>query len=653
MVMKSCLLKSVFILILAAACLSAVYAADNEQVRDRRFGGNRSTWNGFGRYDFQCDSRKCIVVVPGAAAQGLPWIWRARFFGHQPQTDIALLERGFHLVYMDVAGLYGSPRAVAHWNVFYKYLTKEHGFAKKPALEGMSRGGFIIYNWAAQNPDKVACIYGDAPVCDFKSWPGGKGAGKGSPADWQRCIKAYNLSEDRALNFKHNPIDNLKPLAEHNVGLLNICGAADKVVPIDENTNILRERYKALGGNITVMAKPGIGHHPHSFKDPTLIANFILKHTTGNVEYFTLRNKLQNSRIKFQQGKTARVVFMGGSITNMNGWRIMVGESLQKRYPDTEFDFINAGIPSTDSTLGAFRLADTVFCKGPVDLLFVEYAVNDFHNNRNATARTRGMEGVIRGALNRNPDLDIIMMHFIDPQYMPMINTGTIPPVIASHEKVADHYTITSLNLAQEVTERINFGEFTWKDDFRNLHPSPFRHRLYNASIDRLLDAAWKKPSPTNTQVIPHKIPAKPIDPLSYYKGRYIDIKQADIINGWKIDPAWTTNQGGTRPRFRDIPMLTTESPEATIKLDFTGTAIGILVVAGFDAGILEYSIDNAPAKSIDQFTQWSGGLHIPWAYMLESELKPGNHTLTLRTTNKKNDQSKGFACRIVKFLAN
>jgi hypothetical protein len=36
----------------------------------------------------------------------------------------------------------------------------------------MSRGGLIIYNCAVANPEKVAAIYGDAPVMDFKSWPG-------------------------------------------------------------------------------------------------------------------------------------------------------------------------------------------------------------------------------------------------------------------------------------------------------------------------------------------------------------------------------------------------------------------------------------------------------------------------------------------------
>lgn len=243
------------------------------------FPGTKSNWNGYERYDFVVDGRNSIVVVPQTAAPGKPWIWRARFWGHEPQTDLSLLARGFHLVYMDVADLYGCPKAVAHWNAFYQYLTEEHGFAKKAVLEGMSRGGLIIYNWAAANPEKVACIYADAPVCDFKSWPGGKGRGRGSPADWQKCLKAYGLSEEEALAYRHNPIDNLAPLAKIGVPLLHVCGAADDVVPMDENTNILADRYTKLGGSILVIAKPGVGHHPHSLKDPAPIVEFIWKHT--------------------------------------------------------------------------------------------------------------------------------------------------------------------------------------------------------------------------------------------------------------------------------------------------------------------------------------------------------------------------------------
>ena len=233
---------------------------------------------GFARYDFTLDGHKCIVVAPKKPAAGKPWIWRARFFGHQPQTDAALLAAGFHVAYIDVSNLFGSPKAVARWNRLYAYLTTQHGFSKRPALEGMSRGGLIIYNWAAANPKKVSCIYGDAPVCDFKSWPGGKGKGKGSAGTWATCLKIYGLTEAEAMAYRGNPTDNLKPLARAKVPLLTVCGAADRVVPMEENTAVLAKRYRALGGKITVIAKEGVGHHPHSLKDPKPIVDFILKH---------------------------------------------------------------------------------------------------------------------------------------------------------------------------------------------------------------------------------------------------------------------------------------------------------------------------------------------------------------------------------------
>ena len=243
------------------------------------FPGQESQWNGYERYDFEIDGQKCLVVEPKTEAEGRPWIWRARFFGHEPQVDLALLSRGFHVAYMDVAGLFGSPKAVNHWNAFHEYLTEEHGFSGKPALEGMSRGGLIIFNWAAANPDKVACIYGDAPVCDFKSWPGGKGIGRGSPTEWRKCVDAYGLTEEEGTAYRANPIDNLRPLAEAGVPLLHVCGDSDQVVPMAENTRIVQQRYRELGGKIKVIVKKGVGHHPHCLKDPTPIVQFILEST--------------------------------------------------------------------------------------------------------------------------------------------------------------------------------------------------------------------------------------------------------------------------------------------------------------------------------------------------------------------------------------
>ncbi len=230
--------------------------------------GKKSSFHAFDMYDFRVDDLKCRVVVPKKGAEGKPWIWRARFFGHQPQADIALLEKGYHVVYCDVGGLFGSPEAVARWDAFYDYLTKKHGFAKKTTLEGMSRGGLIIFNWAAKNPEKVHSIYGDAPVLDFKSWPGVNDA----------ILSNYGLTKEEAQSYKGNPVDNLKPLVDAGVAVLLVVGDADTVVPIAQNASVVEKRYKELGGHIVMIHKPGVGHHPHSLKDPKPIVDFVLKH---------------------------------------------------------------------------------------------------------------------------------------------------------------------------------------------------------------------------------------------------------------------------------------------------------------------------------------------------------------------------------------
>jgi len=243
--------------------------------------GKRSVWEGFERYDFEVDQRPALVVLPRLAAPGKPWVWEGEFFGHKPAPDVALLGKGFHVVYMSVPDMLGSPKAVQHWNVFYAELTIRYGLAKKAALVGLSRGGLYCYNWAAANPDKVACIYGDAPVSDFKSWPGGKGKGKGSPRDWKLVMEQYGFaSEAEALGYDKNPVDNLARLAEAKVPLLHVFGDADDVVPWEENTGLVADRYRKLGGEIQLIRKPGVGHHPHGLDDSTPIVEFILRHTT-------------------------------------------------------------------------------------------------------------------------------------------------------------------------------------------------------------------------------------------------------------------------------------------------------------------------------------------------------------------------------------
>jgi len=245
--------------------------------------GTKAVWiEPFEKCDFEAGGKPVTVVCPRRPLPGLPWAWKGEFLDAFPGTELALLENGFHIVYMSYPNMFGCPEVVRQWNELYGFLTDNCSFGSKPAMIGLSRGGLYCYQWAIANPDKVACIYGDAPVCDMRSWPGGKGKGCGSMEDWERVLDVFGFaSEAEAMAYDGNPVDNLAVLAAHRIPILHVYGDADEVVPWDENTGVVAERYREMSGDITLIAKPGCGHHPHGLSDPAPIVEFILKHTIG------------------------------------------------------------------------------------------------------------------------------------------------------------------------------------------------------------------------------------------------------------------------------------------------------------------------------------------------------------------------------------
>jgi pimeloyl-ACP methyl ester carboxylesterase len=214
------------------------------------FTGPHSEWHGFSRYDFSMDEntmevtplapnekpagRRCIIVTPLSPAPGNPWSWRGVYWDHEPQTEIELLKRGFHVAYITADA---NLKPDKKWDAWYSFLTTQHHLAQKPAFVGMSRGGEYSYIWATRNPDQVACIYGDNP--------GGNS----------------------------EILSHLEPLAKNDVPLLHVDGSIDPI--LNKYSNTIESIYHQFGGRISVMIKEGAGHHPHSLRDPTPIADFI------------------------------------------------------------------------------------------------------------------------------------------------------------------------------------------------------------------------------------------------------------------------------------------------------------------------------------------------------------------------------------------
>ena len=187
---------------------------------------------GFGVKAAEKGRRRCIVVVPKQPAAGNPWSWRGCYWDHEPQTEVELLRRGFHVAFI-------TPDPGKEWDAWYAFLTEKHGLSRKAVFVGMSKGGVNDYEWTAAHPDRVAGIYADNPAI--------------RPGDFAK----------------------LGEFARNDVALLNVCGSQDFL--LERHTLAIESRYHQLGGRITVMIKDGAAHHPHSLRDPQPIADWIVK----------------------------------------------------------------------------------------------------------------------------------------------------------------------------------------------------------------------------------------------------------------------------------------------------------------------------------------------------------------------------------------
>lgn len=379
--------------------------------------------------------------------------------------------------------------------------------------------------------------------------------------------------------------------------------------------------------------------------------NLPVSQTLSSEEFIHTYGNLDNALYRIQKEQKATVVFLGGSITHMNGWRNKVMQYLQELFPKTQFTFINAGIPSLASVPHAFRLRQDVLSKGRVDLMFIESAVNDLVNGTPELQQRRALEGIIRHAYASNPYMNMIMMAFVDEDKINDYNNGNVPGEVQVHDQLAQYYHLPFINLAEEVSKRIANKEFTWENDFKSLHPSPFGMEVYFNSIKTLLKKEFDDSS--ISKLTGARLPA-PLEKLNYAYADYIPVDKADNKNGFSLNSSWHPNDGvKTREGFVDVPMLIGEKPTASFDFHFTGTTVGIAVVSGPDAGIIGYSVDGKDEKELDTYNHYSKSLHLPQYFLLADDLKNKKHWLHIKILKEHNKESKGNALRVVHFLVN
>lgn len=229
------------------------------------------------RIDFEVGSNQAFVILPPATSDDkpTPWVWYApTLAGRLPDEThewlfTRLLAAGFAIAGVDVGESYGNPEGRQQYDAFYKHVVAEHRLTPKACLVPQSRGGLMLYNWAAEHPHSVQCIGGIYTVCDVSSWPG-----------LDKACAAYKMSPTELAKqlADHNPVDRLEPLVKAGVPILHVHGDSDTVVPIERNSGEVARRYRRMGGDARVVVIPGKGHEvcDEFFKNQELL-DFLIR----------------------------------------------------------------------------------------------------------------------------------------------------------------------------------------------------------------------------------------------------------------------------------------------------------------------------------------------------------------------------------------
>ncbi len=164
---------------------------------------------------FRVADHTAFLILPKAekTTDSMPWVWYAPTLPGLPGPEEKwmfqrFLDAGIAIAGIDVGESYGNPDGRKVYTSFYEELVQRRGLSKKPCLLARSRGGLMLYNWAVEHPDSVACIAGIYPVCNLKSYPG-----------IEKACTAYGMTKQQLTDVlaQHNPVDRVGSLAKAGV----------------------------------------------------------------------------------------------------------------------------------------------------------------------------------------------------------------------------------------------------------------------------------------------------------------------------------------------------------------------------------------------------------------------------------------------------
>ncbi len=336
----------------------------------------------------------------------------------------------------------------------------------------------------------------------------------------------------------------------------------------------------------------------------------LTNNTPSAVYEFQLRGGIPNllRKAKVADGRTIRVAYLGGSITEASGWRVKTLAGFKTRFPGVNWVDINAGVGGTGSDLGVFRLKKQVLDENP-DLLFVEFAVNDGCNGYTQ----RAMEGIVRQTWAYNSEIDIIFVYTTNQTLLNDIKTGTTSCVITNMDAIANHYTIPSINFGVEVQRLITAGEVVWKapatkgeDVFTSdgTHPTNLGHDVYASIVKRAFDEFLKAPAQTNS--VPHALNTA-LNANHWADAKMVPVRQDMLIGTWNKSTTGSTGIDNARRFSRWVSDIWyTNTAGSKLNLQFKGVVVGFLDILGPEGCLIRWKVNTGSESVITRFDKFS-----------------------------------------------
>lgn len=356
---------------------------------------------------------------------------------------------------------------------------------------------------------------------------------------------------------------------------------------------------------------------------------------------------LANTAYRLNKKKKLTVGFLGGSNTEGAGatswdntsWRGLVTAELRRTYPEAEIKAVNAAVGGTGSDLALYRLEHDLLKYEP-NLVFIEFATNDLALSHKE--QYSFYESCLRRILQNDPTTEIVCV-FVATKATEekLLKFGEFSTRVAE-SVLAYHYGLDMIDPGENFRRAVALSGGDWmKYTTDETHPNDEGYLIYAAAMKKALTRLLAE-VPVDLTEKTISAPYMGEENITY--GNFVEVRDIiDGVNGWNVID---------KPFKKRFPYyVSADGVGSEMNFEFDGSTFGIYWIMDNESGILEVTLDGKETKYISAWDEYCKSFSRAGYVFPFKNVEKGHHTVTLRVSDKKDEQSLGNKISLFAFL--